>query len=862
MILKRTLSIFLAILMIGMTFTAFPITVNAADIDTTATAEANVIDVGTAEELTAAYNTINTNGGEYIINLTADIENGYITITNSSAVVTIYGNGHSISRNQGYSAIVVTDGATVNLGSADGGDKNALTIVGSTDNDDPGIVFVLPNSTCYMYDKVTLKDHKGNNYIGGGVTVEGGTFIMNGGTIENCGIDGGSNCFGGGVGVFNDGYFEMNGGTIKDCYVISAGNSWQIPWVAGGGVFVLRANFTMNGGTIENCSATNYETSDKFDALGGGVATITSLDGVYDYNQYGYLDSNVTMNGGTIKGCSSDIGGGALAAGLWYINNKAIATYQGYIDPIDNPGIFLNGGTMSGNDSSMGGAMFFCQVRPSVDIKNMTIDSNSAEEGGAIDVFYKWTHAQIENCTITNNTSTSKGGAILLDSNTNSSGTHIKDTTITGNTSGDRGAGIYYDANSLLTISGANTVQNNTYNGALNNLNILSLEKPVYVDGALTGSQIGLSDPKLWDDGLEDEAGEAVSEDYLTSGYKNYNTVNPSAFFTSDHDTWFADFSEVDENEVRLVRKKPDYHINNTEIDDHYNNNDIFTSYVEAATKEIKVGETIDEFYTVPEVVPTAANSCPYIFKGWYYDQENDNDSHPVHFGTDKYAKDIYAHWIKVDNVTKDADDPTMFQNGGEIYGGFDLAGVQIRKEMLDHNFEEVTPGGMRFITSLNMDVVNEINKIKPNNIEYGYVAATHEGWINYHCDGVKHGSDEKLKYVSETANGIDTSSSNATNENYFGFAKNVNCTSKVTDSKNGVVRRDHQNFDKYLLYSLVITYEEEGSDKGKDVLARPYIRYKDANGLERVAYSEYTGTNVLGGCYTNYNRVADMAGN
>ncbi len=77
------------------------------------------------------------------------------------------------------------------------------------------------------------------------------------------------------------------------------------------------------------------------------------------------------------------------------------------------------------------------------------------------------------------------------------------------------------------------------------------------------------------------------------------------------------------------------------------------------------------------------------------------------------------------------------------------------------------------------------------------------------------------------------------------------------------MVRRDHQIFDKYLLYSLVITYEEEGSDQGKDVLARPYIRYTDANGLERVAYSEYTGaSNVLGGCYTNYNTVAAKAGN
>ena len=857
MITKRMLSIFLAVLMIGMTLTAFPITANAVDIDTAATA-ATEINVGSADDLTAACNTINTNGGTYTINLTGDIVDGQIEVKTSNAVVTVFGNGHKIDRSQfGHPAVNVSNGATLNLGSPNGGEKNALTIVSGVDNDDAGIIYIWPNSTCHMYDNVTLKNHKGNNYLGGGVTVEGGTFIMNGGTIENCGIDGGSVCYGGGVGVFNGGYFEMNGGTIKDCYVISQGNSWQTPWVAGGGVFVLRASFTMNGGTIENCSATNYETSDKFDALGGGVAVITSLEAYYENNKnWGYLDSNFTMNGGTIKDCFSDIGGGALAAGLWYINNKAIATHQDYVDPIDNPGIFLNGGTMSDNDSSMGGAMFFCQVRPSVDIKNMTIDSNSAEEGGAIDVFYNWTHAQIEGCTITNNTSTSKGGAIMLDSNTSSSGTHIKDTTITGNTSGDRGAGIYYDANSLLTISGANTVQNNTYNGKLNNLNIYKEDDtvyPVYVDGDLTGSQIGLSDPTLWDDGKEDTDETAFSEDYLTSGFKTNNNGHPANYFTSDHETWSADFSDVNENEVRLIRgAEVNYYINNEAIADKcYDGEDIFTQYVTQLAHTVRVGDKIEEFYPIPQ------HDNSYIFKGWYYDQNNEEDSQPVQFGTDKYLpnKNIYAHWIKVEDVEKDEEDQYLVPYASGKYGGFDLAGVQIREEMLDHNFDMVTPGGMRFITTLSMDVVDQINAIQPDNIEYGYVAATDEGWINYH-DGY-----EKLQYVSKTANGINTLDPEE-DKDFFGFAHNINCTSKQTN-KNGVVRFDHQNYDKYLIYSLVINYEDQGDEKGKDVLARPYIHYTDANGLERVAYSDYTGvSNVLGGCYTNYNTVAAKAGN
>lgn len=826
---------------------ALPVTVYAEG--TTA------IDVGSAEDLTAACNTINTNGGTYTINLAGDIENGSMSITKESAVVTVNGNGHTITNHR--NAVNVSNGATVNLS----GGSSTLTLQGSNEadetpvgNDDPGLIYVLSGSTCTMSANVTLKNHKGNHYLGGGVTVEGGTFVMNGGTIENCGIDGGSVCYGGGVAVYNGGYFEMNGGIIKDCYVQSNGNSWQIPWVAGGGVFVCRANFVMNDGVIENCKATNYETSDIVDAIGGGVAVVTSLDGVYDYNNYGYLDSNFTMNGGTIKDCSSDVGGGALAAGMAYINNREIGTpYSG--SGSNNPGVYLNSGTMSGNDSYRGGAIFLNWIRGScpVQIKNMTINNNEAYEGGAIEVYSYWTQAQIENCTIINNTAASNGGAIMLSGNGSSAGTHIKNTTIKNNTSGGRGAGVYYDANSKLTISGANTIQDNYYNGTLNNLNVLSKNKPVYVDGELTGSQIGLSDPTLWDDGKEDTASDAVSTDYLTSGYKANNpNLAPSSAFTSDHESWFVGYSDVNTNEVRLVRKKPNYHINNTEIANAtHGGNDIFTADVEAATKEIKVGETIEEFYLIPEVKATESNSCPYIFKGWYYDSENDNDTHPVKFGTDKYAKDIYAHWIKVEGVEKaDADEKELPQ-GYTQYGGFDLAGIQISEGIRDTNFSgHKKPGGLRFITSLNMDVVDQINSIKPDNIEYGYVAATHEGWINYHK-----GVGNKLQYVSETANGIKTSGTEAKEKDYFDFASNINCTSKHCSSS-GVVKDDHRNFDGYLLYTLVITYEGvDDAMRDTKVLARPYIHYTDANGLERVAYSEYRGnSNTIGGCYISYN--------
>ena len=179
---------------------------------------------------------------------------------------------------------------------------------------------------------------------------------------------------------------------------------------------------------------------------------------------------------------------------------------------------------------------------------------------------------------ITKNNATKKGGGVYLESIVDASennGYHraevvFNGATITENISGDRGAGVYYDEIVKLWLSETNIIQNNTFNDKLNNLNICKkngIVYPVYVNGDLTGSQIGLSDPKLWDDDLSDEADEAVSEDYLTSGFKTYNTGHPASFFTSDHETWSADFSDVNENEVRLTRgAEVNYYINNNDI--------------------------------------------------------------------------------------------------------------------------------------------------------------------------------------------------------------------------------------------------------------------------------------------------------
>ena len=835
------------ILSVFLLVSALPLTVHAV---------ATTHNVSSAEELSAACADINENGGEHTINLTKDIEGGCIDIDNGDAIVTVIGNGYTLSAT--ISAVNVSNGATVNLG--DG--NSELFLTSGDNNDDPGIVYVLENSTCNMYDKVTLKDHKGQNYFGGGVTVEGGTFHMYGGTIQNCGIDGGSVCYGGGVAVFYGGTFIMDDGIITDCYIKSCYYDDYDPsrclTAAGGGVFVTGGStFTMNGGTISNNIAENTEGM----AFGGGVAMAIS-DSYSNNSEFkkfgiGNPQSNVAINSGTITENKAQCGAGIFASGYFYAFSSAFLWNTPESGVTNNPGLIINGGEISANEAEdAGGGVFVAMLRPAakVQIHNAEIKSNIADNGAGIENFGYWTQMDIDGCTITGNTASTNGGGVLLSTNSSGGFTSLKNTTVTDNTSGERGAGVYYDANSQLRISGADIIQDNTYNGKLNNLNILSPSKPVYVNGDLTGSQIGLSDPTLWDDDLDDTDPAAVSADYLTSGYKSNNTAAPETLFTSDHDSWIADISDVNEIEVRLVRKTTvDYHINNRTIaKGKYNGNDIFTSNVTEATgKDITVGDTIESFYAIPEITPTAQNSCPYIFKGWYYDKANDNDENPVDFGTDIYeaGRDIYAHWIEVKDVAKDSRDKYTLPEGETAYGGFDLTGVQVRGAINDTNFDGIRkPGGLRFMTSLSMDVVNKIKGLKDGNIEYGYVAATREDWITAHQN---HG--DKMQYVDSEANGKNTTDSTKP-QDYFGFASNVVCTSQIINESNGVVIEDHRNFDKYLLYTLVITYKNgEGYDR--NVLARPYIRYTDANGLDRVAYSEYRGrSNTLGGCYTSYN--------
>lgn len=265
---------------------------------TLAFADPTVYEVGNSDEFKDAVADINEKAdGDYVIKLTDDIESNGATFS-SGCTTTILGNGHIITLGEGEAHFGVSGGAQLNLGSTDGGNVLTINGGGKSYNDRPGVLQVEGGSTCDMYSGVTICDREGSNYPGGGVTVQGGTFHMHGGTIENCGINGGSVCYGGGVGVVNDyrtgagGTFIMDGGEIKGCYAIAPSVPGLTFQSYGGGVFVAYGSFfTMNGGTISGNRAD----------VGGGVMLSDN-------------SAEVKIGGGSITGNTATICGGGLAA--------------------------------------------------------------------------------------------------------------------------------------------------------------------------------------------------------------------------------------------------------------------------------------------------------------------------------------------------------------------------------------------------------------------------------------------------------------------------------------------------------------------------------------------------------------------
>ena len=288
------------------------------------------------------------------------------------------------------------------------------------------------------------------------------------------------------------------------------------------------------------------------------------------------------------------------------------------------------------------------------------------------------------------------------------------------------------------------------------------------------------------------------------------------------------------------------FHANNDAVSE-----DLFRTYYEQGYLSedkltLESDGRIKAFYDLPQL--SYLDNNKYIFKGWYLDKDNHNDTRPINWETTTYTADtdVYAHWIVVGEVEKHADDKKDFNYPKEgFYPEYDLAGVQIRTVEIDETDHYGKAGtGLRFLTILSDNVYNQINAISPankNGAEYGFaVAKTSTAQKN--SDGR---ADYEIQYKGDNVNGTDT------NEEYF-YVVNMKCS--------GV--SDHKYYKgSYRIYTAVITYDGIEGDAlteahNSPLTARSYMRYNDANGLYRTYYNNYTGTNTFSGCSASYSDV------
>lgn len=403
------------------------------------------IKAGNSSEFNEVVATVNAaTSGEYIIKLTDDFQTGGASFS-SSQPVSIVGNGHTITFSG--SSIYVNPSVQLSLGAADGSDT--LKISGGNEyiGDDPSLLRI--KGTCNMYPGVTIADRKGGHGFGGGVAVEGGTFHMYGGTIENCGIDAGSMCYGGGVGVAYGGAFTMDGGEIKNCFATSSfkasdyGMDSRIITSAGGGVYVSGgSSFVMTGGTISN---------NKANEMGGGVAVVASIEEI-NKGGWGNLQSSAQILGGTISGNEANDGAGVLSSAYFYAAAYGLCADTPNVGAAEKPGLFLENTTITNNtanqDEGYGAGVLAVMMKSpaAAEIRDCTITKNNAAIGGGVASYGNFTSLTIDGCTITGNKAANYGGGFAAESNSGEgAGTTITNTKLCNNSADKAASDVYLD---------------------------------------------------------------------------------------------------------------------------------------------------------------------------------------------------------------------------------------------------------------------------------------------------------------------------------------------------------------------------------------------------------------------------------
>ena len=302
--MKKVISIALALLMVAV---MLPVMAAAADAEIT-----------TEAELRAAVSAM-ADGDNVTVRLQNDVTiNGDLKV--STGTLTILGQGNKLTMKSG--SMVISNGATVNLGTKEGEGKPENNLILTSIDDTNAVINMDGSAVLNMYHGVEIRDSRAGGQAGGVQLIGDKTvFNMYGGVIDNC-VNWAS--VAGGVCIDGGALFNMYDGIIRNCSGWTGGAVSVSGGPAIGEYLSGSTGFHMYGGTIRDCH-------DNW--LGGGAVCAYTEDPV-----------SFIMDGGTITGCSAD--------GEGY--GGAIFIYTTHPDAV----IEINKGEITGNSGVYGGGVF------------------------------------------------------------------------------------------------------------------------------------------------------------------------------------------------------------------------------------------------------------------------------------------------------------------------------------------------------------------------------------------------------------------------------------------------------------------------------------------------------------------------
>ena len=325
--MKKVISIALALLMV-----AVMLPVMAAAADTEITTEA---------ELRSKVSTMK-DGDNVTVRLKNDVTINENLVV-STGTLTILGQGQKLTMKSG--SMVISNGATVNLGTKEGVGKPENALILTSIDDTNAVINMGGSAVLNMYHGVTIKDSRAGGQAGGVQLIGDKTvFNMYGGMIDNC-VNWAS--VAGGVCIDDGALFNMHDGVIQNCSGWTGGAVSVSGGPAIGEYLSGSTGFHMYGGTIKDCH-------DK--SLGGGAVCAYTADPV-----------SFIMDGGTITGCSAD--------GEGY--GGAIFIYTTHKDAV----IEINKGEISGNSGVYGGGVFVYKGTVKI-ADGVALHNNTATEEG------------------------------------------------------------------------------------------------------------------------------------------------------------------------------------------------------------------------------------------------------------------------------------------------------------------------------------------------------------------------------------------------------------------------------------------------------------------------------------------------